>query len=110
MKKPTVATLKSFIRKNEGKILINVKSSFDGMTDSVESLSGGFRPLEKKNQKQIFVTDHNSNPTLGYKGVWLVGCSRDHVKPFSEDGLRGFDVHNSCGRWIVAIRKAAENG
>lgn len=107
MTKATIATVKSFIRKNEAKILINVKSSFDGMTDSVESLKGGFRPLEKENQRQVFVTDHNSNPTLGYKGVWLVGCSRDTVKPFSEGGLQGFEVHNSCDRWIVAVREAA---
>lgn len=108
MKKPTVATLKSFIRKNEGRILINVKSSFDGMTDSVESLDGGFTPLRKiDSRKGVFCPDNLRNPTLGYEGVWLVGESRDRVKPFCEGGLQGYQVDNSCGRWIVAVREAA---
>ena len=110
MKKPTVATLKSFIRKNEAQILINVESSFDGMTDSVESLDGGFKPLRKiDSRKGVFCPDHLRNPTLGYEGVWLVGSSRDYVKPYSENGLEGYRVDNACGNWIVAIRKAAQH-
>ena len=33
MTKATIATLKSFIKKNQGKLYIKKKSSFDGMTD-----------------------------------------------------------------------------
>lgn len=105
MKKPTVATLKSFIRKNEDKILINVKSSFDGMTDSMESLNGEFSPLKKHEPKSPFAPDNERNPTLGYEGVWLVGSSRDYVQHYQENGLSGFKVSNSCGCRIVAVKE-----
>lgn len=107
MKKATIATVKSFIRKNADNALINVKSSFDGMTDSVESLNGGFRPLQKNERQGVFTTDHNSNPSLGFNGVWFVGGSRDYVQSYENDNMQGFEVSNSCGSWIVAIRKAA---
>lgn len=100
MTKPTVATLKSFIRKNSDNILIRVKSSFDGMEDGVREYSGGFRPIT--NSKQV--CDNN----LGYEGVWLVGSSRDYVTHYSKDGMVGYEVHNCCGTWIVAIIIKAE--
>ncbi len=106
MKKATIATVKSFIRKNADIALINVKSSFDGMTDSVESLNGGFAPLKAKRQG-VFTTDHHANPSLGFDGVWFVGGSRDYVQQYENDNMQGFEVNNSCGTWIVAIRKAA---
>lgn len=107
MKKATIATVKSFIRKNSDNAFINVKSSFDGMTDSVERLDGGFMPLKKTDRQGAFISDHNSNPTLGFNGVWFVGGSRDWVSPYEDDAMQGFEVTNSCGSWIVATRKAA---
>lgn len=107
MKKATIATVKSFIRKNADQAFINVKSSFDGMTDSVESLNGGFKPLQKNERQGVFTTDHKSNPSLGFNGVWFVGSSRDYVQPYENDNMQGYEVSNSCGSWIIAIRKAA---
>ncbi len=107
MAKPTIATVKSFIRKNADNAFINVKSSFDGMTDSVEQLDGGFRPLKKNERQGVFTTDHHKNPSLGYNGVWFVGGSRDWVQPYTSESMQGYEVSNACGSWIVAIRKAA---
>ena len=101
MKKATVATLKSFIRKNEKSIFINVRSKFDGMTDSVEDRNAGWLPLTKCDNMGA------RECTLGFRGVWLVGCSRDRVRQYSENGFNGFEVYNSCGKWIVATRVAA---
>ena len=98
MKKITKATFKSFVKKNEGKLLINVTSSFDGQTDCCESQHAGFLPARK--------ADHEKN-TLGYAGIWLVGSSRDYFRPYNDNGLQGIEVTNCCGRSIVAVRQAA---
>jgi hypothetical protein len=69
MKKITMATLKSFINKNKAALFINVLSEFDGMTDGCESRDGGFQKIEVKTFEPH---------TLGIKGLWLVGSSRDN--------------------------------
>lgn len=101
MKKPTLATLKSFIRKNEANLMIRCDSSFDGMTDCVEtSENPQFCPLVKLNN------GCQSEHTLGFgngSGVWLVGSSRDYIKPYSENGMTGFEVYNCCGRFVLAV-------
>ena len=93
--KITLATLKKFVRENKGEIFINVKSSFDGMTDCVESLYEGFS-LAKE------TTDHIEH-TLGISGAWLVGSSRDYFSIYNDGELTGITVSNSCGSFVLAI-------
>jgi hypothetical protein len=69
-KRITLATVKSFIKKNIDNLYINKKSSFDGMTDCVERLAGGFG-------KAVRTTEHVEH-TNGIKGAWFVGSSRDY--------------------------------
>jgi len=99
MKKITLATIKSFIKKNEGKLFINVKSRFDGMTDGVESQHGGFVAA-------VQTEDHKSY-CLGIKGAWFVGQSRDYFTAYDNlaGDMTGFEVSNSCGRFILAVKK-----
>ncbi len=96
MAKATIATVKSFIRKNADNLLINVTSSFDGMVDGCESRNDGF---------QKATTDHEINQahTFGIRGAWFVGQSRDYIQPFEQHGLNGFIISNSCGRFILAV-------
>jgi len=101
MSKPTLATLKSFVRKNDGKLLLKVSSKFDGMTDCVEHVSDTFTTAEKTEWSE----KHTSH-TLGYQGVWLVGQSRDYISPINSNGLVGFHVFNACGSFDVAVREA----
>lgn len=102
IKKPTLATVKSFINKNRENLFINVKSSFDGMTDGVESLRGGFAPAKK--DKTVSVNSDYYNATQGIEGVWFVGGSRDYVSRYDENGFVGYTVCNSCGAFILAIK------
>lgn len=60
-KKPTLATLKAFIRKNRSNLQIMCKSSFDGMID-------GTRYNESPKFNPIREDDHIKN-TLGIAGV-----------------------------------------
>jgi hypothetical protein len=103
--KPTKATLKSFIKKNRAKLLINVKSTFEGMTDCVQDRHDGFSPITAHEYKH----DEKNPNTLGIAGVWLVGHSRDYIDPFTSDGLDGFAVSNCCGSFVVAVATDIKN-
>ena len=98
-KKITKATVKSFIRKNANNLYINVKSSFDGMTDCCESLHNGFVKAKKEPQATCM---ENS---MGIAGAWFVGNSGDWFSAFENDNLTGIEVSNCCGHFILAIEK-----
>lgn len=97
MKKITLATVKSFIKKNSDKLYINVKSSFDGMTDCCESRYNGF-------VKAVATAEHPDHKQ-GVEGAWFVGSSRDYFKAFENAELTGIEVYNSCGHFVLAIAK-----
>lgn len=96
-KKITLATIKAFIRKNESKIYIKVKSSFSGYTDCVEYIEDSFK---------LAVKDENINLkyTLGIPGAWFVGQSRDYFEVYEDKNYIGFKVYNACGSFIIAIK------
>lgn len=95
-KKITAATVKSFIKKNRANLFINVKSDFDGMTDSVERRTDGFKKAKEEAHHEA---------TLGIEGVWFVGSSRDYFTAYETATMTGYEVSNSCGTWICAIEK-----
>lgn len=95
--KITRATLKSFITKNKENLFILCKSTFDGMTDCIQ-------PIKQVPHKATF-TNKFVKHTLGINGVWLVGSSRDWFRLFEDELLRGIEVSNSCGNFIVAVIK-----
>lgn len=96
-KKITLATLKSFIRKNGDNMLVNVKSSFDGMVDGCTANNNGF--LKAQPTEREYLKENN----LGFAGIWVVGSGRDYIKSYNENNMKGFEVSNCCGRFIVAI-------
>lgn len=124
-KKITKSTFKSFIRKNDGKLFIQCVSSFDGMTDCVEYAPKSARVFKVLERKAPSVWDYrhgeekgiareeierriiNSENTLGYQGIWLVGSSRDHFSPYEDENFTGFEVYNCCGSFVVAVKKEA---
>jgi hypothetical protein len=97
-KKITLATFKSWIRKNEGSIFINVKSEFDGMTDGCEPCRDGFKPADQE-------IDHSCANNMGIDGCWLVLGGGDHFTHYETDTHLGIEVSNCCGRFIVATEK-----
>ena len=98
-KKITLSTFKSFVRRNLLDLHVRVRSEFDSMTDGCEWRDRGWRPAEAPET----VWKHN----LGVRGIWLVGGSRDYFSPYHEGGYLGIEVSNSCGHFIVAVRKGA---
>lgn len=98
MKKPTLATVKSFIRKNSDRLLICSRAAFDGMSDStVYDRNPGFRKVE-------FNPEGFEN-TLGVPGAWFVFGSRDLITPYQRNGLVGFEIYNCCGVFVLAVEE-----
>ena len=99
MAKITLATLKSFLKKNEGNLYIIEHSRFDGMSDMVET------NLNAKMHKVDDKFNPEAKSTFGINGVWVVRGSRDW---FSERKLttadaeyEGINCYNCCGEWTV---------
>lgn len=91
-KKITLATLKSFIRKNADSLFCKTRSRFDGMTDSIE-------------QVEDFFAEVSAEKAIGLQGVYIVGSSRDRFRHFENESFIGIEVSNCCGRGILAIKK-----
>ncbi len=98
-KKITRTTIKSFINREmkNGNLFIKNESSFDGMVDCIMPIKGGFTRVE--------VSDSNNSYTLGVKGAWFVGQSRDHFTPYADDNFIGYEVYNCCGSFILAMAR-----
>ncbi len=95
MAKATKATLKAFLKNNKD-VMFRRLSYFDGMYDGVvdsrdngfERLEGPFNPADKNR--------------LGFEGLWFT--SRDLITPYNKEGMRGCEIYNSCGSFIVAVK------
>ena len=97
-KKTTLATVKSFIKKNSNNLYIQVCSSFDGMVDCV--VSTGSTTYEKVELKDSI----NSKYTLGIEGAWFVGSSRDYFTSYELNGMKCIHVSNCCGSFTIAAK------
>ena len=96
-KRITKSTFKAFLKKNQGKLLINERSQFNGMIDGVEY-----------NRDSKFVpcvpAEHVCDNNLGIQGVWLVNGSRDSFTAYDDGVFQGICVYNCCGSFIVAVK------
>ena len=99
MKKITLSTVKSFIRKNSDSLLINIGSHFDGMQDCVSSVNSGFMVATKDER------EWNQRNTLRVAGAWFVGSSRDYFTAFETENMAGIEVSNCCGSFTLAVQK-----
>lgn len=101
-KKITLATLKAFIRKNAGELYIRNVSDFNGMTDGVE-----YATHPQARRVTVDSECYQQAHTLGIRGVWVVGGSRDHITAHEKDGESGLHVYNCCGSFdLFTITKA----
>lgn len=96
-KKITLATVKSFVKKNSETLFINLKRDFDGMIDGERHHDGGFEPAKK--------TEEHKDMTLGICKAWFVGDSRDYFKAYEDETFTGISVSNCCGHFILAVKK-----
>jgi len=100
MAKITMATVKSFIRKNEGALYIQCNSFFAGMIDGCPyDKNSKFVKAQKPDAGQ------NHENCLNVHGAWFVGSSRDRLMEFEDKDFKGISVHNCCVSFILAIPK-----
>lgn len=97
MKKFTLASAKSFIKKNRKNLLIKVKSKFDGMTDGVDYLTNPqFSP--------VVAADYTHENNLGICGVWFTHSGNSFYPMQNEDGtIVGFECYNCCGSFVLKV-------
>lgn len=95
-KKITRATFKSFINKNRENLFIEIKNSFDGMTDGCEPVNSGIKPAGK--------TECSVDNDFGINGVWLVG-GNDSFSFIETGEYFGIHVYNCCVSFNVYIKK-----
>lgn len=93
-KKITMSTVKSFIKK-ASELFVEVKSSFDGMTDGI-----AYTPLADR--KLVQVSKENA---LGHGGVWVVGSSRDYLTFVENETHYGIEISNCCGCGTLWTKK-----
>ena len=95
-KKITLATIKSFIRKNKDNLYLQQRTRFDGMVDCV-------LPVKDVSINKInpLVIDFNESYTYGIKNAWFVGSSRDYFTPYKIDNFTGYEVWNCVGSFFI---------
>lgn len=98
MSKITRATLKSFVRKNAGKMFIKVESRFDGTQD-------GVRNTENQEFSECVPAKICYDNNLGIQGVWLVPSSNNSYTAFDDGKFAGIYVYNCCGSFTIAVKK-----
>lgn len=96
--KITLATIKSFVRKNRDKLWISNRSDFDGMVDCVMPCSGKWREARK--------TDRLLDNNLGIAGAWFVLRGGDWYSAYNANGFVGYHISNSCGDFNLAVKGA----
>jgi hypothetical protein len=95
-KKPTMATLKSFMRACNNSLHIKHLSSFDGMVDCVMPCESGFLNVSGR-------YDPTKRNTYGI-GAWFVGgAGRNFIYLWNDDKFIGYEVSNCCGSFIIAV-------
>ena len=97
MTKPTIATVKSFIKKNRQALFIKLTSSFDSQSDSVVNKESEFE-LSKEGESI------NEQHDFGVRGAWFVGNSRDYISVYDQPGFSGYRIVNSCGAFVLAVK------
>tara|TARA_R100000655_G_scaffold25777_1_gene52838 strand:- start:187 stop:516 length:330 start_codon:yes stop_codon:yes gene_type:complete len=79
-------------------LYLNIKTSFSGMTDGVEPINSGFKPIER-------ISDNMADYNLGINGVWSIK-GRDLFEHYEDAIYTGISVYNSCGSFILAEKKS----
>lgn len=100
-KKITLATLKSFARRNKDGLFLMQKTAFDGMCDCV-------MPVSDSEFKKTEITGDTKRYKTGIQGIYTVGSSRDYFQLFENETHIGIEVYNCCGTNILAVKKEIE--
>lgn len=98
-KKITLATIKSFVKKNRAHLLIKHISHCRRMIDGTAySENPEFAPVQPS-----AMTWADPSCTMDIQGAWFVGGSRDYFSLLKVEGYFGYHVYNCCGSFDLAV-------
>jgi hypothetical protein len=97
-KKITLATLKSFAKRNKDRLFVKNLSDFNGMSDCVEQ-------NESPSWSKTKILENTNFYKTGIDGVYTVGNSRDYFQIYEDKTYLGIKVYNCCGSCILAVKK-----
>lgn len=98
MSKITMATVKSWVKKNQGNIFIQVFGRFDGTTDGWTVVN--MNAFLKKAETTPFAEYYERN-TLGIDGAYFVRNRGDLIERYEINGKSGFKVYNCCRSFAI---------
>jgi hypothetical protein len=95
-KRITLATIKSFIKKNSDNLYLKKINAFDGMCDGISDRGAhGFT--------QVAVNPEGNKNRLGIEGAWFTS-SGNLFTEFDDGVFKGYDVYNCCGNFVIATK------
>ena len=95
-KRITMATIKSFIKKNADNLYLKKVNSFDGMVDGISEAGA-------HDFSQVELNPNTHKNQLGINGAWFTP-SGNLLTAYDDGTFKGFDVYNCCGNFIIAIK------
>ena len=95
-KKITMATVKSFIKKNADGLFLKKINSYDGMCDGVNDRSA-------HSFMKVTLNSHSHANQLGIEGAWFTPGG-NLLTEYNDGVFKGFDVYNCCGHFIIATK------
>lgn len=92
----TAITVRSFVKRNEGKIFIKKTAEFDGMTDCVEQIMDNWHEAE-------YCLDIRRG--IGLKGVYIID-GRTYYYAYEDSEFVGYRYSNCVERGIIAVKRS----
>lgn len=92
----TAITVRSFVKRNEGKVFIKKTAEFDGMTDCVEQVSDNWHKAEYC---------LNIRRGIGLQGVYIID-GRTYYYAYEDSEFVGYRYSNCVERGIIAVKRS----
>lgn len=92
----TAITVRSFVKRNEGKVFFKKTAEFDGMTDCIEQISDNWHEAE-------YCLDIRRG--IGLQGVYIID-GRTYYYAYEDSEFVGYCYSNCVERGIIAVKRS----
>lgn len=92
----TAITVRSFVKRNEGKVFIKKTAEFDGMTDCVEQIMDNWHEAK-------YCLDIRRG--IGLQGVYIID-GRTYYYAYEDSEFVGYRYSNCVERGIIAVKRS----
>ena len=92
----TAITVRSFVKRNEGKVFIKKTAEFDGMTDCVEQIVDNWHEAD-------YCLDIRRG--IGLQGVYIID-GRTYYYPYEDSEFVGYRYSNCVESGMIAVKRS----